>query len=116
MVQTRVWDPNTMDEYTLTFHGDAWPLNVGEVARHQLMVSQYPNPFQERTTIDYALTGSTAAYELRVFNAVGQVIDQRNGLPAQGTLNLHVGDAPGLYLGVFYADGQKVGSFRMTRQ
>ena len=118
-VQTRVWDPVTEDEFTLTFTGNAWPLGLGEVERHQLVVNQYPNPFQERTTIDYALTSSQATaanYELRVFNSVGQVVDQRNGLPQQGTLNLHINDASGLYLGVFYADGQKVGSFRMTRQ
>ncbi len=74
----------------------------------------FPNPFEDRTQIDYRLGESTASASLLILDVSGQVVRQVALAENAGSISLEAGELPaGLYLYQLVTDGQVVATRKM---
>lgn len=80
-------DDLRMDPVTIALSG-----NGSTLPTSYSLAQNYPNPFNPSTVVPFSLP-QRSAYELRVFNVLGQVVSQQSGEADAGTHELFVDGA-----------------------
>lgn len=108
----------------LAFHDPTLSASSYSDPQHNVLIANYPNPFNDYTVIKYNIS-STSSVKLFIYNSMGQLItqvDEGTRSPGQysytwnATTSKGVEANVGLYFCTIEIDGQKVDSRKMLKK